>query len=178
MRRGNIDLIYSLANQFMTQLTDKIREGILGNVGTIMSGRLGVTDAELMEKAFSPVFNAEDLHKQGNYQAIATVMMHNLPSAPFTMALLPPMGRANPQLMEDMKVYVAEKYGRERAEVEQEIKDRWKTVKVEEKTDTGVVSDDGKREKTGGFWRNGRKRRTGAAIAKGMKRKNRKRRGR
>ena len=53
------------------------------------------------------------------------------------------------------------------AEVEQEIKDRWKTVKVEEKTDTGVVSDDGKREKTGGFWRNGRKRRTGAAIAKG-----------
>ena len=58
-----------------------------------MSGRLGVTDAELMEKAFSPVFNAEDLHKQGNYQAIATVMMHNLPSAPFTIALLPPMGR-------------------------------------------------------------------------------------
>lgn len=156
-----------LANQFMTQLTDKIREGILGNVGTIMSGRLGVTDAELMEKAFSPVFNAEDLHKQGNYQAIATVMMHNLPSAPFTMALLPPMGEANPQLMEDMKVYVAEKYGRERAEVEQEIKDRWKTVKVEEKTDTGVVSDDGKREKTGGFLEEWKKRRTGAAIAKG-----------
>ena len=120
-----------LANQFMTQLTDKIREGILGNVGTIMSGRLGVTDAELMEKAFTPVFNAEDLHKQGNYQAIATVMMYNIPSAPFTMSLLPSMGEPNPQLMESMKAYTAARYGRTRAEVEQEIQERWKTQKTE-----------------------------------------------
>ncbi len=120
-----------LANQFMTQLTDKIREGILGNVGTIMSGRLGVTDAELMEKAFTPVFNAEDLHKQGNYQAIATVMMYNIPSAPFTMSLLPPMGEPNPQLMESMKAYTAARYGRTRTEVEQEIQERWKTQKTE-----------------------------------------------
>lgn len=122
-----------LANQFMTQLTDKIREAILGNCGTIMAGRLGVTDAELMERAFTPVFNAEDLHKQGNYQAIATVMMFNLPSAPFTMSLLPPMGEANPELMVNLKTYVAAKYGRNRAEVEQEIKERWKTQKAEEK---------------------------------------------
>lgn len=109
----------------MTQLTDKIREGILGNVGTIMAGRLGVTDAELMEKAFAPVFNAEDLHKQGNYQAIATVMMYNLPSAPFTMSLLPPMGNPNPQLLETMKEYSASRYAKTRAEVEAEIKQRW-----------------------------------------------------
>ncbi len=135
-----------LANQFMTQLTDKIREGILGNVGTIMSGRLGVTDAELMEKAFSPVFNAEDLHKQGNYQAIATVMMNNLPSSPFTMALLPPMGEANPELLETMKSYSAAKYGRTREEVEAEIKQRWKVEKKEEeavegKTDIGPIGE-------------------------------------
>lgn len=129
-----------LANQFMTQLTDKIREGILGNVGTIMSGRLGVTDAELMEKAFSPVFNAEDLHKQGNYQAIATVMMNNLPSAPFTMALLPPMGEAKPELLETMKEYSAAKYGRTRKEVEDEIKARWKTVKKDEQKVQGEES--------------------------------------
>ena len=96
-----------------------------------MSGRLGVTDAELMEKAFSPVFSAEDLHKQGNYQAIATVMMYNIPSAPFTMSLLPPMGEPNPQLMESMKAYTAARYGRTRAEVEQEIQERWKTQKTE-----------------------------------------------
>lgn len=127
-----------LANQFMTQLTDKIREGILGNVGTLMSGRLGVTDAELMEKAFTPVFNAEDLHKQGNFQAIATVMMFNLPTAPFTMKLLPPMGESNPQLMESMKAYTAARYGRSRAEVEQEIQERWKKKATETEVASGT----------------------------------------
>ncbi len=127
-----------LANQFMTQLTDKIREAILGNVGTIMAGRLGVTDADLMEKAFSPVFKAEDLTKQGNYQAIAKVMMYNLPSAPFTMSLVPPMGEANPQLLETMKAYSAAKYAKTREEVEKEIKARWQ---AEGKAATGVKNE-------------------------------------
>ena len=131
-RKYRLNLL--LANQFMTQLTDKIREAILGNCGTILCGRVGVTDAELMEKAFSPVFNAEDLHKQGNFQAIATVMMYDLPTAPFTMKLVPPMGEANPELMETMKQYTAMRYGRSRAEVEREIKERWNT-KVEAKTE-------------------------------------------
>ena len=131
-RKYRLNLL--LANQFMTQLTDKIREAILGNCGTILCGRVGVTDAELMEKAFSPVFNAEDLHKQGNFQAIATVMMYDLPTAPFTMKLVPPMGEANPELMETMKQYTAMRYGRSRAEVEREIKERWNT-KIEAKTE-------------------------------------------
>ena len=67
-RKFRLNLI--VANQFMTQLTDKIREGVLGNVGTIVAGRLGVTDAELIEKVFSPTFSAEDLHKTPNHNAI------------------------------------------------------------------------------------------------------------
>ena len=121
-RKYRLNLV--LANQFMTQLTDKIREAILGNVGTIMSGRIGVTDAELMEKAFSPVFTAEDLHKQPNYNWIATVMMFNTPTAPFTMRSLPPMGEDNPELMTRMRAYALSKYGRPRAEVEAEIEER------------------------------------------------------
>ncbi len=118
-RKYRLNLV--LANQFMTQLTEKIREALLGNVGTIMSGRLGVTDAELMEKAFSPVFTAEDLHKQSNFTAIATVMMFDMPTAPFTINLLPPMGESSDELMERMKAYALSKYGRPRAEVEAEI---------------------------------------------------------
>ncbi len=118
-RKYRLNLI--LANQFMTQLTDKIREALLGNVGTIMSGRIGVTDAELMEKAFSPVFTAEDLHKQPNFSWIATVMMFDMPTAPFTLKSLPPMGEDNDELMVRMKAYALSKYGRPRAEVEAEI---------------------------------------------------------
>ena len=113
-----------VANQFMTQLTDNIREGVLGNVGTIIAGRIGVTDAEMLEKVFTPTFKAEDLHKQPNFHAIATVMMYDMPTAPFTMNLLPPMGEENPEVFKSLKAYSATKYGHPIAEVEREINER------------------------------------------------------
>ena len=122
-RKYRLNLI--VANQFMTQLTDKIREALLGNVGTIICGRIGVTDADLMVKAFTPTFTAEDLTKTPNHAAICKVMMFGMPSAPFTMNLPAPMGEPNEQLMESLKVYTATKFGKTRAEVEKEIQDRW-----------------------------------------------------
>lgn len=118
-RKYRLNLV--LGNQFMTQLTDKIREAIIGNVGTVISGRIGVTDAELMVKKYQPVFDAEDLTKLPNYQAIASVMINNVPSAPFSMSLLPPMAQKNPQLSDAMKRLSATKYGYSRAVVEKEI---------------------------------------------------------
>lgn len=122
-----------VANQFMTQLTDNIREGVLGNVGTIIAGRIGVTDAEMLEKVFAPTFKAEDLHKQPNYYAIATVMMYDMPTAPFTMNLLPPMGEENKEVFASLKNYSATKYGRPIAEVEREINERMSVKKPEPK---------------------------------------------
>ena len=122
-RKYRLNLI--VANQFMTQLTEKIREALLGNVGTIVCGRIGVTDAELMVKAFSPTFTAEDLTKTPNFAAVAKVMMFDMPSAPFTINLPPPMGEPNDELMESLKAYSATKYAKTRAEVEKEIQERW-----------------------------------------------------
>lgn len=121
-RKYRLNLV--LANQFMTQLTDKIREAILGNVGTILCGRIGVTDAELMEKAFQPVFNAEDLHKIPNHEAVTTVLMFGLPTSPFTLKLLPPLGESSEELMHRMREYALSRFGRPRAEVEAEIEER------------------------------------------------------
>jgi len=118
-RKYRLNLV--LGNQFMTQLTDKIREAIIGNVGTVISGRIGVTDAELMVKKFQPVFDAEDLTKLPNYQAVASVMINGVPSAPFSMSLLPPMNKANPQLADAMRRLSATKYGFNRATIEKEI---------------------------------------------------------
>jgi len=121
-----------VANQFMTQLTDKIREGVLGNVGTVIAGRVGVTDAEMLEKVFAPTFKAEDLHKQPNFHAIATVMMYDMPTAPFTMNLLPPMGEENRDVFKSLKNYSATKYGRPITEVEREINERMSPKKPKE----------------------------------------------
>ena len=125
-RKYRLNLI--VANQFMTQLTEKIREALLGNVGTIVCGRIGVTDAELMVKAFSPTFTAEDLTKTPNFAAVTKVMMFDMPSAPFTINLPPPMGEPNDDLMKTLKVYSATKYAKTRAEVEEEIQERWNSA--------------------------------------------------
>ena len=131
-RKYRLNLI--VANQFMTQLTEKIREALLGNVGTIICGRIGVTDAELMVKAFSPTFTAEDLTKTPNFAAVAKVMMFDMPSAPFTLNLPPPMGEPNDNLMETLKVYSATKYAKTRSEVEKEIEARWSAVEKRPET--------------------------------------------
>lgn len=116
-RKYRLSLI--LANQFMTQLTDQIREAILGNIGTVISGRIGITDAEILIKKFSPTFDVEDLTRMPNFQTIASVMIQDVPSAAFSMSLLPPLGQANPQLRDALKKLSATKFGKPRAEVEQ-----------------------------------------------------------
>ena len=132
-RKYRLNLI--VANQFMTQLTEKIREALLGNVGTIICGRIGVTDAELMVKAFTPTFTAEDLTKTPNFAAVAKVMMFDMPSAPFTISLPPPMGQPNEALMENLKLLSATKFAKTRQEVEKEIEARWNSANVEKAAD-------------------------------------------
>lgn len=132
-RKYRLNLI--VANQFMTQLTEKIREALLGNVGTIICGRIGVTDAELMVKAFTPTFTAEDLTKTPNFAAVAKVMMFDMPSAPFTISLPPPMGQPNDALMDNLKLLSATKYSKTRQEVEKEIEARWNSANVEKAAD-------------------------------------------
>lgn len=121
-RKYRLNLI--LGNQFMTQLTDKIREAIIGNVGTVVSGRIGITDAEILIKKFAPTFEVEDLTKMPNYQSIASVMINNVPSAPFSMSFVPPMGQVNTQLSDALKRLSAAKYGKPRALVEKDIFER------------------------------------------------------
>lgn len=121
-RKYRLSLV--LGNQFMTQLKDEIREAIIGNVGTSITGRIGITDAEIMVKRYAPTFDAEDLTKLPNYQSVCVAQIHGVPSAPFSMNWVPPMGHTNQQLSDALKRLSAAKYARPRAEVEKEIFDR------------------------------------------------------
>ncbi len=121
-RKYRLSLV--VANQFISQLTDKVREAIIGNVGTAICGRIGVTDAEQMAKRFQPTFDAEDLMRLPNYTSVAQVLIHSVPSSPFSMDWIPPMGHPNPKLADALKKLSAAKYGRPRAEVELEIHKR------------------------------------------------------
>ncbi len=121
-RKYRLNLI--LGNQFMSQLMEKVREAIIGNVGTVISGRIGITDAELLVKKFSPTFDVEDLTKLPNYESITSVMINNVPSAPFSMSWLPPFGEENEELRDALKRLSSVKYGKPRVEVEKAIFER------------------------------------------------------
>ena len=128
-RKYRLNLI--LANQFTTQLTDTIKGAIFGNVPNKIVGRIGIDDAEILQKAFTPTFTAEDLTKTPNYNSITTVLVNGFPSAPFTMKLLPPIGRSNSEVREALRKWSAAKYGRPRAIVEAEIRERLRVKKPE-----------------------------------------------
>jgi len=118
-RKYHLNLI--VANQFTTQLTDEIRDAVFGNVGTVVSYRVGTTDAEFLAKQFAPVFDIEDLQFIPNYNTVVRMQISGVPVQPFSMAILPPLGSPNKQLGDALKQLSAAKYGRPRAAVEAEI---------------------------------------------------------
>lgn len=125
-RKFHLNLI--VANQFTTQLTDEIRDAVFGNIGTVISFRVGTNDAEFLAKYFAPVFDINDLQRVPNHNAIVRMLIGGVPSQPFSMAGLPPLGKENKQLFDALKQLSAAKYGRPRAEVEAEIFERLKTI--------------------------------------------------
>jgi hypothetical protein len=124
-RKYHLNLI--VANQFTTQLTEEIRDAVFGNIGTIVSFRIGQTDIESIGRYFQPVFDSEDLLRVPNYHTIVRTLIGGVPTQPFSMATLPPLGTPNPRLSVALKQLSAAKHGRPRAIVEQEINERMKT---------------------------------------------------
>jgi len=118
-RKYHLNLI--VANQFTTQLTEEIRDAVFGNIGTIVSFRVGTNDAEFLAKYFAPVFDINDLQRVPNHNAIVRMLIGGVPTQSFSMASMPPLGKPNPQLLGALKQLSAAKYGRPRAQVEAEI---------------------------------------------------------
>jgi hypothetical protein len=124
-RKYHLNLI--VANQFTTQLSDEIRDAVFGNMGTIVSFRVGQNDVEALTKYYQPLFGGDDLLRVPNYNTIVRTLIQGVPTQPFSMATLPPLGNPNPQLAGALKQLSAAKYGRPQAQVEAEIFDRLAT---------------------------------------------------
>lgn len=73
-----------LAHQYIEQLDEKIRSAIFGNVGTIISFRLGATDAEYLAREFYPVFNEEDLINLPKFSMYLKLMIDGTACQPFS----------------------------------------------------------------------------------------------
>ena len=89
LRKYRLGLV--LAHQHTTQLDDAIREAILGNVGTLISFRVGATDAVILAKQFGEdIPSQRDLVKLANYELFIKLMIDGQQSKPFSATTLSP----------------------------------------------------------------------------------------
>jgi len=133
-RKYRLNLV--LAHQYIEQLAEEVAAAVFGNVGTIVTFRIGAADAEVLEKEFSPTFTAEDLVNLTKYDTYMKLMIDGISSTPFSASGLPPV--AGPTENRDKVIRVSrERYAKPKEIVEEKIV-RWsgmQIIGVEEKSD-------------------------------------------
>jgi hypothetical protein len=88
LRKYRLNLI--LAHQYLAQLDERLLAAILGNVGTILSFRIGPSDTEIIAQEFAPQFSSTDLVNLPNYHIYLKLMIDGRVSSPFSAVTLPP----------------------------------------------------------------------------------------
>jgi len=120
----------TVANQFIGQVEEEVKNAVFGNVGTIVSFRVGVTDANYLAHEFSPVFGEDDLLNIERYHGYVKTIVNNEPVTPFSMDMTKDMNlekaKENVRIAEIVKEMSRLKYGRDVKLVEAEIARRAK----------------------------------------------------
>ena len=133
-RKYRLNLI--MAHQYIAQLSEaaggvaigqkdsKIRDAVFGNVGSMMSFKIGAEDAEYLEKEYAPLLSQQDILGIANYKAYIKLNINNTTSRPFSVETIwDPDGR-NYKIAEIIKKYSRMKYGRKKEFVDAEIEAR------------------------------------------------------
>lgn len=118
-------LSLTVAHQFINQLDDKVRDAVFGNVGSILSFRVGAQDAEVLVKQFGPTFNENDLINIDNLNAYLKLLINGTTSTPFNIKVNNSSWRkGSPESAAKLKELSRSKYGKDRQDIEKEIHER------------------------------------------------------
>ena len=113
-----------LGHQYINQMEEKVRDAVFGNVGTIVSFRIGAEDAEYLEKEFIPQFMAQDFVNLAKYNVYLKLMIDGLAARPFSALTLPPFIAPKKSFKEKIIKVSRERYSTFRETVEGKIA-RW-----------------------------------------------------
>jgi hypothetical protein len=84
-------LCLTLSHQYIDQLSLPIRQAVFGNVGTLISFRIGNTDAEIIEKEFGGAFPVSALADLARYEAVVKLLQAGANREPFRAKMFPPL---------------------------------------------------------------------------------------
>lgn len=114
----------TMAHQYIEQLPETLQAAVFGNVGTMISFRVGATDAEYLAKEFAPTFIEEDFVNLPKYHIYLKLMIDGVASQGFSANTLPPI--AKEEGFESLVIENTRKlYSRPIASVEQELLQWW-----------------------------------------------------
>ncbi len=123
-------LALTVANQFIGQMEEEVKNAVFGNVGTLISFRVGVSDAGYLQHEFQPTFNETDLINIEKFNAYVKTIVNNEPQPPFSLDLRKDMSavlkQQNSQVGEMIKRLSSLKYGKDAKIVEAEMAQRAK----------------------------------------------------
>ncbi len=135
-RKYALNLI--IAHQYIGQLSknnnNEIKDAVFGNVGTMVSFKVGSEDAEFLVKEFSPVFNQYDLINIGMGMAAIKLLVDNSATRPFSLnTIWPILGVKREGMADKIRALSRLKYGQNKRLVEAEINRRIQISQSEEK---------------------------------------------
>jgi hypothetical protein len=111
-------LALTLANQYIEQMEETVRDAVFGNIGTLIAFRVGPFDAEVLETIFQPMFTPEDLVGLGIGQIYLTLMIDGVGSKPFSAETIPPIETPPISYREDVVTHSRTAYSVPRAQME------------------------------------------------------------
>jgi hypothetical protein len=116
-------LCLTLSHQYIDQLRPEIRDAVFGNVGSIVSFRVGQKDAKVLEQEFGETYTASQFTTLGNREVYAKLLWCGQDGQPFWGRTLPPSGERHGR-SDTVVRRSREKYGAQRKIVEDRIT-RW-----------------------------------------------------
>ena len=119
----------TVANQYVAQMTDSVRDAVFGNVGTTISFRVSADDAPVLVKQFEPTFDESDIIQLNNRHFVISMIINGekVPAFSATTLSLPETPMDN---FDTIIAHSREYYARPRMEVEAEIRE---TIEQSEK---------------------------------------------
>jgi len=107
--------------QYISQLDEKVRSSVIGNVGTLIAFRAGSEDSEILAREFHPVFTQDDLISLPQFQIYLKLLINGTGSEAFSATTLPPPNRKSYHKEEIIKAS-RDRYCTPREDVEREIR--------------------------------------------------------